>query len=224
MTRMKPDGSCRMPLWEGDETSIGEIRFGSGWMSPSMAQWASVYYAPRCGGYFCAYNHHDDVLPQLSSHSKAVLSWHIFRNNLERGLLPLARPSYQEVEYKMADRMNFAWITHEPRVSQEGQFSRVKDGLSSWAEARANKSPSAQQGLVSLVGEIIRQTDLDYSLSYDDARAFLYAAGACINRNQLSDMLRLAQERHWLRDGDIEKGPWKVSWQARIWYQEQRSA
>ena len=143
-----------------------------------------------------------------------------FRHNLDKGFLPLTMPSNREVECKMADRINFAWITHEPRVCQEGRYSRVKDGLSPWAEARVNKSPNARQRLVSLVGEIIRQTDLDYSLASDDARAFLYAAGACINRNQFSDLLQLAHDLHLLRAGDIEKGPWKASWHARIWHQE----
>ena len=175
-----------------------------------------LIYSPRAGGFYKLEGIWADTafrgqtigqFRHATDREKANLSYWIFQQNLQAGLLTPDVETRKPHDTLM-ERRGEALITLARRVPTVDYDT---------AMARYIRQPTAQDRLLNFVGEFLRQKDLQ-----EPSRALVEAGSACRNSD---DYIELANKMHssgWVHETDATFDPayTSLTWDARYWFEQ----
>ena len=234
---------------------------GPEWLqSSSENPWITWFYSPRAGGAFCIQGQDssisltvDDIADTpLRVQERAALSYHLYQHNFHRGWLRrvpsnVSIPSYIEDYLDWEVDLSLYGPSFLDSRDELDHLIRLQNqpGQDDWLNLNRHRYPSAEERLLSFIGEVIRQTDrdmpqiplpADYRFRQSTASKtadrliklarqrqieFLLAAGACRNDQDWNELINEVKTKEWIKVGNLpQPQPFVPTLAGRRWYEQ----
>jgi predicted ATPase len=196
------------PIWDG--LKIVSIRFPS--VEQNILAKGSRYYSSRAGGPFLLMPDGAVLLDRESPNDrqKVNLSYWIYKHNLENRLFDeLPNPEVLQRPERFA-----VWLKdHQDRVLKLDK---------AWVEGHRDRTPSAEDRMLTFLRESIRDWDADEE-ERQPTSDLRMAAGGCRTAQDLEELEHYAAARGWMgvpTDSGVNKFTRRVNLPARIHVEE----